>query len=129
MQAEKTHSEDRLAPADVVRAAFGAFNRRALDEGAMYLSPEVEWHVPESVLNPPVVRGVDGLRQLMEHEFEAFSEIRREPVELEEDDRGRVVGTISSRVRGRASGIELVQDDPYEFIVEDGRIARGEPLV
>ncbi len=117
-----------MAPADVVRAAFGAFNRRALDEGALYLSPDVEWHLPESVLNPAVVRGVDALRGLLEAEFEAFSEVRRDPVELEEDEDGRVVGTISARMRGRASGIELEERAPYAFTVRRGRIARGEPL-
>jgi ketosteroid isomerase-like protein len=128
MQAEAPQSENRMAPADVVRAAFGAFNRRALDEGAVYLSPDVEWHLPESVLNPSVVRGVDALRGLLEAEFEAFSEVRRDPVELEEDEDGRVVGTISARMRGRASGIELEERAPYVFTVCRGRIARGEPL-
>jgi ketosteroid isomerase-like protein len=128
MQAELTESQDRMEPVDVVRAAFGAFNRRALDEGSLYLTPDVEWHVPESALNPSIVRGVDELRELLEAEFEAFSEVRREPVELVEDDEGRVVGTISSRVRGRASGIELECDADYAFTVCSGRIARGEAL-
>ncbi len=128
MTAEVTEDEDRMAPADVVRAAFRAFNRRALDEGALYLSPDVEWHLPESVLNPSAVHGVDELRGLLEAEFEAFSEIRREPVELEEDECGRVVGTVSARMRGRASGIELEERSPYAFTVRGGRITRGEPL-
>jgi ketosteroid isomerase-like protein len=128
MQVEVTESQDRMAPVDVVRAAFGAFNRRAMDEGSLYLAPDVEWHVPESALNPSIVRGVQELRELLEAEFEAFSEVRREPVELEEDDNGRVVGTISSRVRGRASGIELEYDSDYAFTVCSGRIARGETL-
>ncbi len=128
MQAEARQKEERMAAVDVVRAAFGAFNRRALDEGALYLSPDVEWHLPESVLNPSVVRGVDALRGLLEAEFEAFSEVRRDPVELEEGEEGRVVGTISARMRGRASGIELEERAPYVFTVRRGRIARGEPL-
>ena len=128
MQAEVPQSDDRMAPADVVRAAFRALNRRALDEGALYLSPDVEWHLPESVLNPSVVRGVDALRGLLEAELEAFSEVRRDPVELEEDEDGRVVGTISARMRGRASGIELEERAHYVFTVRRGRIARGEPL-
>ena len=128
MQLEATQSEDEMAPADVVRAAFRAFNRRALDEGAEYVSADVEWHLPESVLNPPVVHGVEALRGLLESEFEAFSEVRRDPVELEEAEDGRVTTTISSRLRGRASGIELEARAPYEFTVRRGRIARGEPL-
>jgi ketosteroid isomerase-like protein len=128
MQVEATHSEERLAPVEVVRAAFGAFNRRALDEGAMYLSPDVEWHLPESVLNPSVVHGPQEFRGLLEAELEAFSEVRREPVELEEGADGLVTGTISARKRGRVSGIELEERAQYAFTVRSGRIARGEPL-
>jgi ketosteroid isomerase-like protein len=128
MQSALTQSQGQMAPVDVVRAAFGAFNRRALDEGSRYLAPDVEWRVPESVLNPSVVHGFDELRGLLEAEFEAFSEVRREPLELEQDDEGRVVGTISSHVRGRASGIELEYDASYAFTVCAGRIARGEAL-
>lgn len=128
MQAEVTESRYRMEPVEVVRAAFRAFNRRALDEGSLYLTPDVEWHVRESALNPSVLHGVDELRDLLEAEFEAFSEITREPGELEEDDEGRVVGTISSRVRGRASGIELEHNADYAFTVCAGRIARGEAL-
>ena len=128
MQSAVTESRNRMEPVEVVRAAFGAFNRRALDEGSLYLTPDVEWHVPESALNPPVVHGVDELRELLEAEFEAFSEVRREPVELEEDDEGHVIGTISSRVRGRASGMELEYDADYAFTVCAGRITRGEAL-
>ena len=128
MQADVTESRERMEPVEVGRAALGAFNRRALDEGSLYLTPDIEWHVPESALNPSVVHGVDELRDLLEAEFEAFSEVRREPGELEEDDEGRVIGTISSRVRGRASGIELEYDEDYAFTVCAGRIARGEAL-
>ena len=128
MQAVVTQNRDGMAPVDVVRAAFAAFNRHAMDEGTRYLAPDVEWHVPESALNPSVVHGVDELVELLEAEFEAFSEVRREPVELEERGRGRVVGKFSSRVRGRASGIELEYDAAYSFTVCAGRIARGEAL-
>lgn len=128
MQAEATHEEERLGPAEVVRAAFGAFNRRALDEGEMYLSPDVEWHLPESVLNPPVVHGRAELRHVLEAELEAFSDVRREPVELEEREDGLVTGTINSRMRGRASGIELEEHAAYAFTVRSGRIASGGPL-
>jgi ketosteroid isomerase-like protein len=128
MRAAVTQNQDRMAPVDVVRAAFGAFNRRALEEGSRYLDPDVEWHVPESVLNPSVVHGVGELRGLLEAELEAFSEVRREPVELEDDGGGHVVGTISELMRGRASGIVLEGCAAYAFTVCAGRITRGEAL-
>jgi len=117
-----------LAPADVVRAAFGAYNRGAFDQTARYLATDVEWVVPETILNPGVIRGADELRRLIEAEYEAFSEVRREPLELTEEQGGRVLGTVRARIRGRLSGIELERVAPFAFTVRDGRIVRAEAL-
>ncbi|HEY1275426.1 MAG TPA: nuclear transport factor 2 family protein [Thermoleophilaceae bacterium] len=115
-----------LPPADVVRAAFAAYNRGALDEGFAYLSPDVEWEIPEQSLNAGVHRGHAQFMRLLESEFEAFSEIHRDPVELEE--RGcRVTGIIAARMRGRLSGIELELRAPWVFTVCAGQIVRARP--
>lgn len=117
----------RLAPADVVRAAYAAYNRGRLDEGMSYLAPDVEWVMPDTALHDPVVRGAGALRRMLESEFEAFSKIRREPIELEE--RGdRVLGVVAASVRGRQSGIELELRARHAFTVRDGLIVRAEPL-
>jgi ketosteroid isomerase-like protein len=117
-----------LAPPDVVRAAFGAYNRGALDETERYVAADVEWIIPESALHPGTIRGAGELRRLMDSEFEAFSEIRREPLELAEDRQGRVRATIKARMRGRSSGIELEMAAPFAFTVSEGRIVRAEAL-
>lgn len=115
-------------PADVVRAAYAAYNRGAFDEIARHVDPDVEWQVPESALTPGTIRGAAELRELIASELEAFSEIRREPLELEE--RGdRVVGTIGAHMRGRLSGIELELTARYAFTVRAGRIVRAEALL
>jgi ketosteroid isomerase-like protein len=117
-----------LAPADVVRAAYAAYNRGRLDEGMSYLAPDVEWVLPGASLHEQVLHGPAALKRVLESEFEAFSEIRREPVELEE--RGeRVLGVISAFVRGRVSGIELELRTGHAFTVRDGLIVRAEPLL
>ncbi len=114
-----------LAPADVVRAAFAAYNRGALDESRRYLDPDVEWVLPPSALHGDVLRGPDALVRVLRSEFEAFSEIRREPVELEEDGEW-VIGVVDERARGRASGVELRQRRGHCFVVRDGLIVRAE---
>jgi len=117
----------RLAPADVVRAAFAAYNRGALDESRRYLAPDLQWILPPSALHSDVVYGPDAFVRVLESEFEAFSEIRREPLELEE--RGdRVLGIVASHVRGRASGIELDDRTAHAFTVRNGQIVRAEPV-
>jgi ketosteroid isomerase-like protein len=117
----------RLAPADVVRAAYDAYNRGELEESRRYLAPDLEWILPPSALHGEILRGPDALLHEFKSELEAFSRIRREPVELEE--RGeRVVGVVAASMRGRHSGIELQQRVQHVFTVRDGQIARAETL-
>jgi ketosteroid isomerase-like protein len=115
----------RLAPADVVRAAYAAYNRGELEESRRYLAPDVEWILPPSALHGEVLRGPDALLHELKSEREAFSQIRREPVELEECGE-RVVGVVAASMRGRLSGIELEQRAPHVFTVRDGQIVRAE---
>jgi ketosteroid isomerase-like protein len=117
----------RLSPSDVVRAVYAAYNRGELEESRRFLSPDLEWLLPGSGLHGEVLRGPDALVHELKSEFEAFSQIQREPLELEE--RGeRVVGVIAASVRGRASGIELEERAPHAFTVRDGLIVRAETL-
>jgi ketosteroid isomerase-like protein len=117
----------RLSPSDVVRAVYAAHNRGELDESRHFLSPDLEWVLPASGLHGEVLRGPDALMHELKSELEAFSQIRREPLELEE--RGeRVVGVIAASVRGRLSGIELEERALHAFTVRDGMIVRAETL-
>jgi ketosteroid isomerase-like protein len=116
----------RLAPVDVVRAAYAAYNRGELEEGRRYLAPDLEWVLP-SALHGDVLRGPDALLDELQSELEAFSSIRREPLELRQ--RGeRVLAVIAASMRGRLSGIELEERAEHVFTVRDGRIVRAEPL-
>jgi ketosteroid isomerase-like protein len=115
----------RLAPAEVVRAAFAAYNRGELDESRRYLAPDLEWVLPPSALYGDVLRGPDALVRLLKSEFEAFSRIRREPLELEEDGEC-VAGVVAEHTRGRASGVELDRRVHHCFLVRDGLIVRAE---
>jgi ketosteroid isomerase-like protein len=117
----------RLAPADVVRAAYAAYNRGELEESRRYLAPDLEWILPPSGLHGDVLRGPDALLDVLESEFEAFSRIQREPVELEECGE-RVVGVVAASMRGRLSGIELELRAQHVFTVRDGQIVRAETL-
>ncbi len=115
----------RLAPAEVVRAAFAAYNRGELEESRRYLAPDLEWVLPPSALYGDVLRGPDALVRLLKSEFEAFSQIRREPLELEEHGEC-VAGVVAEHARGRASGVELDRHVHHSFLVRDGLIVRAE---
>jgi ketosteroid isomerase-like protein len=120
-------SAARLAPADVVRATFAAYNRGELEESRRYLASDLEWVLPPSALHGEVLHGPDALLHEFKSELEAFSRIQREPLELEE--RGdQVVGVVAASMRGRLSGLGLEQRAPHVFTVRDGRIVRAETL-
>jgi ketosteroid isomerase-like protein len=116
-----------LAPVDVVRAAYAAYNRGEIDEGRRYLSPDLEWVLPPTALHGDVLHGPDALLRELESEFEAFSRIRREPLELSQQGE-RVRAVIAASMRGRHSGIELEQRAEHVFTVRDGLIVRAEAL-
>jgi ketosteroid isomerase-like protein len=117
----------RLTPSDVVRAVYAAYNRGELEESRRFLSPDLEWVLPPSGPHGEILRGPDALMHELKSELEAFSQIQREPLELEE--RGeQVVGVVAASVRGRASGIELEERAPHSFTVRDGLIVRAETL-
>jgi ketosteroid isomerase-like protein len=118
-------SATRLAPAEVVRAAFAAYNRGELEESRRYLAPDLEWVLPPSALYGDVLRGPDALVRVLRSEFEAFSRIRREPLELTEDG-DRVAGVVAEHARGRVSGVELDRRVRHSFVVRDGLIVRAE---
>jgi ketosteroid isomerase-like protein len=62
---------------------------------------------------------------MIESELEAFSKMRREPVELVE--RGdRVLALVAARARGRASGVVIESRARQAFTVRDGQIVRAE---
>jgi uncharacterized protein len=117
----------RLAPADVVRAAYAAYNRGELEESRRYLASDLEWVLPASALHGEVLHGPDALLHEFKSELEAFSRIQREPLELEEHG-DQVVGVVAASIRGRLSGIELEQRAPHVFTVRDGQIVRAETL-
>jgi ketosteroid isomerase-like protein len=117
----------RLAPVDVVRAAYAAYNRGELDEGRRYLALDVEWILPSWALHGDVLRGRDAVVRELESEFKAFSRIRRDLVGVRQ--RGeRVLAVVSASLRGRHSGIELQQRTLHAFTVRDGVIVRVEEL-
>ena len=117
----------RLAPIEVVRDAYAAYNRGELDEDRLHLSPDLEWILPPTALHGEILRGPDELLGMFESELEAFSCIRREPLELEQCG-DRVVGVVAAWMRGRLSGIELEARARLAFTVRDGLIVRAEPL-
>jgi ketosteroid isomerase-like protein len=85
-----------------------AFNRRDVEGLLAVLDPDIEWHdVFTEMLGGEarVVRGHDGVRELIRDQAEAFAELDTEYTEIR-DLGQRLVGIGVIRTRGRESGAE-----------------------
>src|SRR4051812_21533309 len=100
-----------------MEAAFDAFNDRNFDQLVELCHPEVEWTPPAELPGSRTYHGHDGVREAVEDMVSIFTDLRAEPVRLEE--RGdTVIGLYLWRGTGGSSGASL---DPFE--VQAGFVA------
>jgi ketosteroid isomerase-like protein len=112
---------------EVVRQIFDAAGRR--DAAAVFAlyDPEVEWDASRSPLPRLVggsaLRGHEGLQGFFRERNEAFQSILDECEEL--IDAGEaVISVVTTRGRGRTSGIDTEQRMAAVWTIRDGRAVR-----
>jgi ketosteroid isomerase-like protein len=112
---------------EIVRSVSESFVRGDWGSIAELVDPNVEFHGTVGGLDQGRVwRGVHQFRPAIEEEdLEAWDERRLEPQELI-DAGDKIVVLLREYRRGRASGVELVNDTAAVFVVRDGRIVRGQ---
>ncbi len=91
---------------DRLRAGYEAFNRGDYEAALEFMDPQVEFHRSNRALDTQPLKGVDAVREFMLPDV-----FDRQVVELEEvienDTAGKLFVSLTFRVRGRGSGIEL----------------------
>jgi ketosteroid isomerase-like protein len=112
---------------ELVRQIFDAAGRRdAATVFALY-DPEVEWDASRSPLPRLVggstLRGHKGLQAFFRERDEAFQNILDECEELI-DFGEAVISVVTTRGRGRTSGIEAEQRMAAVWTIRDGRAVR-----
>jgi len=114
-------SEANLA---TVHTAVKAWNEDRAEEVVTLLHPAVEIETPFSSLAGPPYVGIDGYRRWLadiRQQFESF-ELRVEELRAVGDARVVAIGAV--HVRGRGSGVELVQQAVGIVDFDDGQMRR-----
>jgi ketosteroid isomerase-like protein len=114
---------------EVMRHLFDAVARRDTETVLSLYDPDVEWdgsrHRWGEVLGgEPIWRGHDGLRKWARAYYETWDDLQNTVEELL-DAGDRVVAIVTTRARGRASGVSVEwAHHAGVWTVRDGRIVR-----
>ena len=108
---------------EIVRRGVDAFSRAAWEESVELMSPEVEWHDSPDLPGARVYRGREGVLAQWRGMAEALDDFT---VEIEQffDGGDQVVMFLTSRGRGRVSGIEVSRKIAQVCTVQDGQVVK-----
>jgi ketosteroid isomerase-like protein len=115
---------------EIVKRVYDAVDRGDTRTVLALYDGDIEWDFSRSpfnaLFNHEVYRGRDGLRELIhERREDAWQEIDDELEELI-DAGEQVISVVTTRGRGRASGLEVEKRHAGLWTFRDGRIIRVE---
>jgi ketosteroid isomerase-like protein len=108
---------------EIVRRGVDAFRRAAWEESVNLMAPEVEWHDAPDLPGARRYRGREGVLAQWRGMAEALDDFT---VEVDEffDAGDDVVVFLTSRGRGRISGIEVSRKLAQVCTVRDGQVIK-----
>jgi ketosteroid isomerase-like protein len=115
---------------EIVRRLYDAVARRDVGSVLALYDPEVEvvggGGTPGDRLEGPrVYRGHDGLRRLFSEYYDAWARVEDDCEELI-DAGEQVISVVTSRARGRVSGLEVEWHPVGVWTIREGKILRAE---
>ena len=110
---------------DVVRESNEAFNKRDLKTVIALSDPDIEVEDIPELPEAQVFRGHDGLRELLNLNWEPWDAVQIEVQRLVEVDKETVLMLTRNRWTVRESGVEIVQARASIFTVRGGKICRA----
>ncbi len=115
---------------EIVRRIYDAVERGDIDTVLALYDPEIEWVFERSpfrdFLKHDTYRGHEDLRRMFGERYDdAWREIEDEIEELI-DAGDRVVSVVSTRGRGRASGVEVEKLHAGVWTIRAGKVVRVE---
>jgi ketosteroid isomerase-like protein len=105
-----------------LRKRYEAFARGDWDVAFEGLGPEFEMH-DHGLLDVPVLRGPDAIREAQAKAADAFGETRFQPARLIDLD-DRILALVRFFARGRGSGVELETKIGQLWTLKDGQAVR-----
>ena len=108
---------------EVVRRGVDAFSRAAWEESVELMAPDVEWHDSPDLPGARLHRGREGVLARWRDMAEALDDFT---VEIEQlfDAGHEVVVFLTSRGRGRVSGVEVSRQLAQVATVRDGQVVK-----
>ena len=108
---------------EIVRRGVDAFSRAAWEESVELMAPEVEWHDAPDLPGARLYQGREGVLARWRDMAEALDDFT---VEIEQlfDGGDQVVVFLTSRGRGRISGIEVSRKLAQVCTVRDGQVIK-----
>jgi ketosteroid isomerase-like protein len=110
---------------ELIRSCYEAVARGDLDAALAFAHPQVEVRATGRLPDIEQVRGHEAVRQYFRDLFSAFEEVRLEP-ERYIDAGDAVVVPTRQTMRGKGSGVELVNRLVVVWHVRDGLVTLGE---
>jgi ketosteroid isomerase-like protein len=108
---------------EIVRRGIDAFSRAAWEESVELMAPEVEWHDAPDL---PEAQRYQGREKVLARWRDMAEALDQFTVEIEQffDAGDQVVVFLTSRGRGRISGIEVSRKLAQVYTVRDGRVIK-----
>jgi uncharacterized protein len=109
---------------DLVRGMFDAFGRRDIAAALEAYSPQIEWTTASDEPDSRTLRGLEGLRTMVDGWLQTWEENLFSAAEPQEfiGAGDHVVVPVRALVRGKASGVPVKILETYDFRIEDGKV-------
>jgi ketosteroid isomerase-like protein len=115
---------------EIVRRVYDAIDRGDTATVLALYDPEIEWDFARSpfrsLFKHDIYRGHDGLRSFIRERYEEAWESIDDELEELIDAGEHVISVITTRGRGRASGVEVKKTHAGIWTIRNGRIVRVE---
>jgi ketosteroid isomerase-like protein len=112
---------------EIVRRMYDAVARRDAATVLTFYDPEVEWDITRrpigGLVGGGVYHGHEGLRSFFRKWYEAWESIAEELEELI-DTGEHVIAVVTSRGRGRASGVAVETRGAAVWTIRKGKVVR-----
>jgi len=113
---------------EIVRSAYEAFNRGAIEEAAALFDPSIEWSTPPNLPDAGTWAGEEEVRRGLEGLLEPWDDLQADLQELIPAPDGRVVALVRFSARGRGTGlaVEGAGVDAAVWTLSAGKVVRIE---
>jgi len=110
--------------AELVRAAYDAYNREGITGILRYLDPEVEWRNPRESPDAGVFIGHEGVVEWQGMVDEGFKDMYFEPEQIDQLPQGQVLVSVRFRFRAPTSDVQVEVPFVHLMTWREGKVTK-----